>query len=298
LVILRNGERVWEGPIIRVAFSTDGIEIEARDVLWYAFRRVMARKLNYKYPNLAKVLDVAKLVLRDVYAQAGDPYGYNAIISTVYSTDDSRTAAEFAAYSRTVGELVDTLAEDFGMDYTVAGRRILLWDTHARCHVLPRLTDEAFLNSPVITEYGSSLYTRSYVTNNDGKVRWVTAPQRWLDYYGPIDYVQSDVQTADGNPEAPEDEETMEESAARNLDGHYPSPVLVRLPENTPLDPSYPVAINDLIPGAWAPLYSNSTCRTVEQWQKLDSMEAVIEEGIETVTVTFVSAPQRVAEPV
>jgi hypothetical protein len=58
------------------------------------------------------------------------------------------------------------------------------------------------------------------------------------------------------------------------------------------------VDINDLIPGAWAPLYSNATCRTVEQWQKLDSMEAVIEGGIETVTVTFVSAPQRIAEPV
>ena len=57
-------------------------------------------------------------------------------------------------WSTTAWEQVDDLAATAGLDYTVIGRRILLWDTHVPIGRLPTMTDGDFSDSPIVTEYG------------------------------------------------------------------------------------------------------------------------------------------------
>src|SRR5205085_9158678 len=40
---------VWEGPITRIAYLRDGIDIEAKDVMQYVYRRILRQGFNDSY---------------------------------------------------------------------------------------------------------------------------------------------------------------------------------------------------------------------------------------------------------
>jgi len=91
----------------------------------------------------------------------------------------------------------------------------------------------------------------------------------------------------------------LRSQALRNLEGRYPVPVVVRIPDNSQLNPSADVGINQLVPGTWVPLRSNVTCRQMTQWQKLDRVTVTATpDGGEQITVTLIPAPDHGREPV
>src|SRR5690606_8484287 len=57
LVIFRGAERVWEGPISRLAYHRDYVEIEARDIMHYAYRTVLRNGYDNSYPNIDTVIN-------------------------------------------------------------------------------------------------------------------------------------------------------------------------------------------------------------------------------------------------
>jgi hypothetical protein len=69
--------------------------------------------------------------------------------------------------------------------------------------------------------------------------------------------------------------------------------VIVRLPDNSTLNPECNVDINDLVPGVWIPLRASSTLRPVSQMQKLDSVTVTQTASGETVRVVLSPAPMR-----
>jgi len=219
-------------------------------------------------------------------------------VQYVYATQpgvtDARTAARTLPYESTVFNHIDSLAARGGMDYTVVGRRIIFFDVHQPLGQTPTVTGDDFIGDPIITQYGMELATA--VTYTDGKGHWGTYGGN-DPYYGEWETLyQAYDENATPDPAKPEDPPTTAElrsQAQRTWTQGRRPPLVVRIPDNTSLNPNGVLGISDLVPGIWIPLTASLPGRTVSQMQKLDSMqvEETAEEG-ESIKVTLSPAPQ------
>lgn len=315
LVVLRDGVRVWEGPITRIAYTTDSVEIEAKDVMAYVYRRIMRVGYNDAYRLVQagtagqpdEYLGLLSVVTRAamLVTQALAPFDPNVLpyLTALEHPDDAKESRIVADWSRTCWEEVDDLAATAGLDYTTVGRRILLWDTHRPIGRLPEMRDGDFSDSPIVTEYGMQLATFFAVTNGSGVVGW-HSEQKGMIPYGPIEQLASSYSDSEGaggevlTPAAKlAAEQALIEQAQRNISGRWPAPLIVRVPDNTTLSPKANIGFQQLIPGVWLPLRSVNTPRQVSQWQKLDSMSVEVDENGEKVHVVFSPAPNGGNDP-
>lgn len=299
--IKRNNRVMWEGPITRIEMGENYAEIDARDVLWYASRRVYPLEIDYEQSPVS-VLDVMDDVLGAVYSEDSgssgpDPYNYNTTVTVIPSTDDARTAAWIPAYSATAWNLLDRYADDGGIDYTVVGRQVFVWDTHCRVAEAQKVSDGDFLDSLSVIEYGSEALTNVYYTNNNNTAVVASAPQTWLDYYGPLDQVQSRIDESTSTEEVPQERlDVMLEQAERMLSSGYPAPLVVRVPENVQLNPETVLRFADLIPGVHIPVETSVGCRPVRTVHKLTRVSVYVTPGEERVLVTMGPRPATVVE--
>lgn len=278
LVVFRGDERVWEGPITRISYRGWSVEIEARDVMVYAVRTIMRAEYDNRYPNNSLVLDRIKRVMNAELARKealDPPINVLPFVEYIYATagaTDAGTAARTLPYQMTLFEHIDNYAARGGIDYTVIGRRILFFDVHQRIGQTPMVTADDFIGDPIITQYGMELGT--YVAMTDGKGNFGAAGG--VDpYYGEWEILHQAYDESTQNPLHPADPPTVAQlrsQAQRTyLSGKRP-PLVVRVPDNTRLNPNGVLTIADLVPGVWIPLSASLPGRTVEQMQKLDSM--------------------------
>lgn len=288
MVVLRNGDRIFEGPITRLSFGKDTIEIDAADVVWYLSRTGLATTLDYTGKSV-NAIDILYTTLKNHFPEATDRFNIGKYVTKINCADDARTAAKHPTYSKTLFELLDNYAENGGIDYTVIGRQIIIFDVHCKAHVLQKFGDSDFNASLRVVEYGSQLRTRSIVTRNDGVYTPKVAPDEWVDFYGQIDNVISSID------ESAEDAAvvavSMESQAEHDLSSGYPAPIEVLVPQNAALMPCAPVEYADLVPGAWLPVESDLTCRRVMQWMRLDAVRTTLDENGEKVFVSLSQAP-------
>lgn len=278
LVVFRGGLRVWEGPVSRITYHGENVEIEARDVMYYVTRTIMRAEYDNRHPNVSTVLDRVKRIMNAELArkEALDPpvnilqhieYHY----ATSAGVTDSRTAARTLKYETTVFNHIDNYAARGGLDYTVIGRRILFFDVHERIGQTAMVTESDFLGSPAITQYGAELTT--YVAMTDGKGHFGAAGGA-DPYYGEWEVLHQayDETAPQANPnDVPTVAEMTSQAQRAWKQGHIP-PLVVRIPDNTRLNPDGVLQISDLVPGVWIPLSASLPGRTVSQMQKLDSM--------------------------
>lgn len=200
---------------------------------------------------------------------------------------DSRTAARTLPYETTLFNHIDNYAARGGLDYTVVGRAIQFFDVHQKIGQTPMVTADDFLGDPIITQYGMELAT--YVAHTDGKGHFGAAGG--VDpYYGEWEVLHQayDEDAQGSNPQDPPSVAELESQAQRTyLQGSKP-PLVVRVPDNTTLNPNGVLTMADLVPGVWIPLQASLPGRTVSQMQKLDNMsvEEVAGKG-ETIKVTL-----------
>lgn len=290
LLITRNGKQVWEGVVSYLNFSVDQVEVEARDLAWM-LRRVALKK---DYDFTGTKARAGTLALEQIVNDHRAQVGRGLTVVRLASTGEARTAAEHAAWSTSVGALVDDYAENRGIDYAVVGHNLVLWDTHLRHTTLP-LLDDSYLSGPMsVSEYGAELATRT-IRRGQGKVTITTGPQQWVDYYGLVDAVVNVTEEDDDAPGVGED--IIIEQEKGRLDDRTPAPQAVLMPANTTLLPETPVDIEQLVPGAWAPLQSTMTCRRVRSWAKLNQVSVVEDRDGEFVNVTFDKAPSEMVVP-
>lgn len=315
IVVYRDGVRVWEGPITRMAYKADEFEVEAKDVMAYVYRRIMRAGYNDSYRLVQKgtagkpdtYLGLLSVVTRAnlLVTQALAPYDPNVLpyLTTLNYPDDARESRIVADWSRSCWEEIDDLAATAGLDYTTVGRRIILWDTHRPIGRLPEMRDGDFSDSPIVTEYGMQLATFFAVTNGSGVVGW-TSEQKGMLPYGPVEQLASsysDSDTGSGEVMTPAAKAAAEaaliDQAKRNIAGRWPAPLIVRIPDNTTLSPKANVGFQQLIPGVWLPLRSVNTPRKVAQWQKLDSVSVEVDDSGEKVHVVLSPAPNGGNDP-
>jgi len=297
LVIFRDNERVWEGPVTHVAFQGDSVEITAKDLMYYAYRTIIRHEYDNRHPNTTKVLQRVDRVLTAEMARKEalvPKINFLENVSFIYASSegvtDARTTSRILPYETTVFEHIDNFAARGGIDYTVVGRRVLFFDVHQKIGQTPMVTRDDFLADPIITQYGSELATQVAMT--DGKGHFAVAGE--VDpYYGEWEVLHQayDEDAEATGEEPPSVEEMMSQAQRVYVQGHLP-PLVVRVPENTGLNPNGVLDIADLVPGVWIPLSASLPGRTLTQMQKLDNMsvEETAESG-EVITVTLSPAP-------
>lgn len=290
LVITRNGEQVWDGVITYLAYDENQVEIGARDLTWLLRRVGLSRKYDYTSTRATEATKALETMIGDHAAQIGR--GFTVV--RLASPGEARTAGEHEQWAVTLGALLDSYADNRGIDYAQVGRNLVLWDTNFAHTTLPMLDDSYLSNSLGVREYGSELATRT-IRRAQTTVTITTAPKTWTDYYGLVDQVINDIDEDDDTSTAGQDIIVKQEQG--RLEASTPAPQRVLMPANTTLAPETPVDIQQLVPGAWAPLQSTRTCREVRSWGKLDSLQVTEGPEGESVNVSFGSAPVTMVRP-
>lgn len=303
IVVFRNGERSWEGPLTRISYKADSVEVEAHDVMHYASRTIMRSAYDNRYrkkgSRIGPVTKRAQNVLQRELARK-EALGYNILkfLDVRTHPQTTKTSRYTPAYFSTVYDEMEYMAAKLSLDYTVIGRRIVVSDVHDILGRVQMLTDKDFTDELIVTSYGMELRTRSAVT--DGEGNW--AAVGGVDpFYGEVEFVDTSYgeevkpATTSAKPTKAELAAMMKEMASqarRNLTGRYPIPTVVRIPDNTRLSPEAPVTLNELIPGIRVPIRATLACLELQQEQKLDYMQVEqSRDSGESVTITLSPAP-------
>lgn len=286
IVIYRGQERVWEGPITRLSGTRNTFEIHAKDVLHYAARTVMHAAYDNAYPNIGPVIERAQTILEVELARKeafSTPINVLPYLEPHIGPDDANTSASTEAYEMTVFEHIDSLAARGGLDYTVVGRSIHLWDVHSNAMgQTATVTQNDFLGDIVVTEYGMELATWAHVTNGEGVTGHAGADDP---YYGEIEILHT-AEDENGDPTTV-DQAELDGQAARNLAGRNPTPIEVRIPDNSSLNPNGVLAISDLVPGVWMPMRAEVIGFQIVQMQKLNTVTVTENGEGETIAVSM-----------
>lgn len=337
LVVFRGRERVWEGPLHRIATGDGWAEIYAKDVSAYLFAQPMTQAydnstlpdgtarsttvtgriggiIQYEfshgrtmfYPDTMPdaIADVAQWT---AWGGTATPVtgGWNIVMPAFESNDiwpstnilpfldvrhfpnEARTAMDTFAFETTVGSHLQALARQNGIDFTTLGRRIIIWDTSRNLGILPTMTEANFANDVIVTEYGSDHTQAAYSVGQNG-LYGAALTLKNLAFYGPWTTMYT-IYNEDGTQTPSQSD--LDSQARRNTSGRSPSPIEVRVPDNSSIFLSEDVSINALVPGVQVPLRANLNFRQIAQQQKIDTV-TVSEDGEkgETVAVTLTPA--------
>lgn len=196
LTVHRDGQMVWQGPIIGKSEFRDRFEFQARDMLAWFDRKVNTRLYNYapyeyqKNPGGNGKKDPGELIsaliwdgfsLKTLPQQQDpnqpkpqpvggiawhDPNLMAFLDVRAYNVNPSAPSAfkiewqQLSLWSKTVGEMIrDVLTH--GMDMFTVGRNIFIWPERiSRANVPHRLTEEDFLGDLEVRELGLDAATR------------------------------------------------------------------------------------------------------------------------------------------
>lgn len=311
LVIFRDGVRVWEGPITRITYGAASVEVEAKDVMAYVYRRIMRQGFNDAYrvvngEQLGQISVVKRGVRIIMNALAPDDPNMLPYLTSLDFPDDARQSRAAPDWSKMAWEEVDDLAATAGLDYVTVGRRVILNDTHRPIGRLQELRSENFSDPPVVSEYGMQLSNVFGVTNNNGIYGYKERRddkggfkpyglvEQLASAYGEDEGASDSVLTADSRQAL---EDTLTDQASRSISHRFPTPLIVRVPDNSTLKPDTPVSFNQLVPGVWVPLRATGL-RPVTQWQKLDLVTVTEGSGApEQISITLSPAPNGGEDP-
>lgn len=284
LVIFRGGERVWEGVIWLVEQAPGQTTIRAHDIAEYMFGTPLTKAYDNRHPNetaMTTRLYGAIAYEMPVWEALDPPLNFLPHVVVHHWPNEAGTAAYTKAYQMTLGELVDNAAARSGIDYTMVGRALHLWDTSRSLGRIRTLTEADFYGNVIVTAYGSDHTEIAYVTAEDGRYGKAGASDP---YYGPWTKVFT-AYNEEGSA-APTQVE-LNSQAARNVSGRSPVPVEVRVPDNSSIKLSDSLKISDLVAGVQIPLRATLNGRRFSQMQKLDALVVSESATSEQVQVTL-----------
>lgn len=291
LAIWRNRERVWEGPINLVSLG-EIVTIHAYDVGFYMKRTVMHARYSNAYPKIGLVVDRAeKIIKTELARKEALPPAINVVPHVVKhtATDPARTSAVTLPYSNLVYNHIDALAQRSGLDYTVLGRAIHLWDVRdAAMGQSPKISPSDFLGKLRVVAYAAETATRTVVTDENGNygISNGGSNKNGTDaFYGEIELLsQAYDEEASREPTKAE----LTSQARRNRAGRLPTPITMKIPENSTVNPRGLLTFDHLVPGILVPFEAELHGIYFSQTQKLQSVNIEVNPSGETVQVSLV----------
>lgn len=303
LVIYRGTDRVWEGPIHRIASYPSHTEIVAYDVIDYLMHAPMTQEYDNRGvltgPVSTRIEDIIgyELVHDRTQVPVGDtvpvtvlgwenldpPINVLPFLDVHHWPNEAESTSHTLPYEMTVGEHLDNLAAQSGIDYTTVGRAIHIWDVSRSLGRIEQWSEANFFAEVIVTEYGSDHSQSEYVIGQDG-VYGSALNIANLDYYGPW----TSITTAfnEEGTDSPTEAE-LHSQATRNLAGRSPVPIEVRIPDNSGLVLSDTLTINSLVPGVQVPLRARLNARPLSQMQKIDHVRVNETSQGETIQITL-----------
>lgn len=266
LHVIRADEEVWVGPIITQPNCRSGVTIQALDMLAWLGVRVIHEAHCYD-PDCggapADPVLIAEALIRDGL-EPDDPCLLEYLTVIAGGEAQERDYKAFSGY--VLPALVD-LARG-GIDFTVAGRRIIVMPEGHSLGRTSMLTCEHFGGDVCTTEDGNGLATRAIVTGKapDGTTV-VSGSAGGVDpYYGLVEVLH--------------DDETIKTASAASRQARglvrNPAPLLVQPPQGSALTPEAPVCINELVPGVEVPAVLDCTCRTASAQMRLVKLDVTV----------------------
>lgn len=335
VVIFRGSDRVWEGPILEVRWFRDRVELVAHDVGEYVDWTMLSKDWpnedgggqRYMTERIRDILtyelqtpydaDVGSAGVPDVITvprwenlgsgawpleQWGPPINILPHLDVRASTGPQGilTRSSTLAFEMTVGEHLRNLAEG-GLDFTVIGRRLLIWDSATSIGRTRQLTDADFYGELQVIASGTEHAALAHVSaqrDDEGEgagadaasVGNAGAPDP---FYGVWTRLAS-LASEEGN-DTPSQME-LNSQARRQLVGRNPVPTEIIVPQGGGLRLSHDLRINELVPGVVMPVRATLNLRPVSQDQRLDKVTVKEVPGTETVQVSL--SPAGVLEAV
>lgn len=284
LVIFRGSKRVWEGPITLMTFGRTTVDIKAKDICHYLSRTAMRSAYSSAYPNIEFTTRRIKRVIDGEVARK-EALGYNILSHVVehHTPSDAQTSRITEPYQMTVWEHLDDLAQKAGIDYVTVGRALHIWDVDKPVMgQTAQVTETDFLGDVYVSVYGMELATTYIVTDGQGGFGIAGGTD---DYYGEVELINT-AYDEDTDEEVPSTAE-LTSQAVRNLANRKPTPLMVRVADNSSLNPDGVLTVDDLVPGVHIPLLMNFGIRQVSQMQKLDKVSFEETSDGETIGVTL-----------
>lgn len=303
VVVHRGDERVWEGPIRRVSTLRDRATFLATDIKEYMDRT----SLSVPWPNSDgggptlmgdRLEEIITYELTQSYAMQtnsgavvvprweGLPQPINVLpFLTVYpGTVLTRSSTE--AFEMMLGEHIDNLV-DGGMDFTVVGRRMILWDSALSIGQTRRLTDADFYGDIEVIRYPSEHWSISHLSasqEGENDVRGVGHAGAPHDFYGVWENIVSmQSEEATDTPT----QAALNSQAQRDILHRTPVPLEVRIPDGVGLRLTHDLTIQQLVPGVIMPVVTDKNIQRVTQPQRLDKVKVTETAAGETVQVSL-----------
>lgn len=329
LLIFRGDERVWEGPIFRVSDEGDQIALWAKDVSSYLFETPLTKgwdnRSRAKYDedgNIVEVIseptevttrigEIIEYQMSTNWTAMNQVSPYDLVDITAFENlnppanvvphlqvhhwpNEAMTSTFTHAKEMTVGTHLAALARASGIDWTVVGRSIHIWDVSRSLGRTRTMTEEDFFGHVIVTEYGADHTQLAYVASGTGGgsteydfYYGEAVNTDNLELYGPWTTVYT-AYNEDGT-EVPNTAE-LNSQARRNANGRSPVPFEVRVPDNSTVKLSESLTIADLVPGVQVPLRATLNARNWSQLQKIDHVRVAEDGSGETVSLTLTPA--------
>lgn len=272
LCVWRDGERVWEGPLIDKDDTGNEVVLTARDLsAWWAKRIV-----HQGYRTMGDPVDVTRIaeaVLVDAFTP-DDPDAIKGIerVPTGILTE-REVAGESVMADADIADLVQ-----LGMDWTVVGRRTLLFGGRAPLGRIPALSRRHFTGNLPVTEAGAGVTTRVVVQG--GGVRAVAGGVH--EGLGLLERIVTAGTVG-----------TLRDAAAAALGALHTPSLMLAGDASLALTAAAPVAVGQLVPGVVARVSGRGAAVEVSTDATLSKVAAEWAAGGEKIGVTFVETGDR-----
>ncbi|MGW6414363.1 hypothetical protein [Streptomyces sp. NPDC055055] len=300
LSVYRNGELVWQGPIIRVTENATRFLVEAWDVTAWLARCVNTTLLRYLSTNpsdprhVGPVQEIAETIIRanlegGLYAPSPDwprmlPYIVRDDDTTVtrFEKDGSDNNSVWQVPILTImnDELVPR-----GLEYTTVGRALVLGRSQTTSDkAQARLSLDSFAGDVEIVRDGTAGTTLVWVTNqNDQEISGAQFGVSGVisGVYGRLDLLVRS--TAEGLSAY-----DLWQIARASYNGRNPMPTSLKIPDGAGLSPRAPVTIHQLVPGVRIDVAADGMCMGLTQPYRLSDLDVEWRDSAEKVGVSLV----------
>lgn len=256
LVLLRDGEYVWSGPIVTISVTRALAVITARDLFALMDKRILHETHCYGLACGGAPADltvIATALINDAFIVDGHGYQIEVFNLTVNSLEGGLGERLYLPGEHAWESLQEEL--QLGLDATVLGKKIILGAVpFGRTSTL---TSDDFLVDLEYEVNGLETATRTIAKGAAGIIGLATAPNTDANgehpYYGLLEFEGNDRQEATT--------QVFADQVAQDVqDIHFPPAATLITPTGARLSPNAPVAISELVPGVLIPVIATDLC--------------------------------------
>lgn len=310
LVIYRNSQRIWEGPITEIKFYADKTVIRASDVVEY----LAGTALSKWWPGpddggtdlaTTRIFDIISHELQAIYPRPDtivEPdfwvVGWETLTPPanvlphldVRASSTLKIAEETLPFQMTVAEHLDALAQ-LGLRYVTVGRSLIIWDGASTALGETRALGEADLGERVVVyatsrDFTSIQHVVGQASSDPEDLEGVGSAEgipASVDYFGPWTRIDT-YQEADADDLL---EDAVWAQARKLIAERRDMRFQIEVPSGGSIRLSETLTIDHLVPGVVVPVKGTVNRKPVTARFMLSGVEVTETRAGESVSVTL-----------